>query len=359
MGRDFTKNVNATIRLSIEGGVEFLSSSDERIQATFQEDTSACVMAECRLEAPVTVNLEIAGRIIIGKGGGLTTGSLRFPHLLKDIVVRFSETRKSEAAKVCIVGPGLDIPEKGILTCPQFVELLVLFPNAEFLLLDNDKEALEKMEQQYKQLKFAAYDPTAHRMNTLAVEGNNFLAPKSYQTVLKEMGEQLGKVAKAPKNATKMLRGFGKLQQVFLNVNSEKIDLRSFDINSSEFNAEDQEKFDVVIATMSILLAMKECSENPLDILCKHLAVLKDNGSFYSDSILIHELLQLDLSDIRYLEEKLGSKLVIEEIPISDYVKGATGFRAVLPSLSLQEAKAGRGQDISTASLTVFTRKAK
>ncbi len=405
LGDDFKRSVSATIRCSLKDGVKIIKSSDKRLQTIFENNLGQMNVAIPRNEAmmagltqlkqitatpeqqkqaaqqfgkqpvlffdpaafmlyregmkdSVTVDLKIEGRNTVGKGGCLTTGSLRFPHLLKDIAVRFSELRKSDTAKVCIVGPGLHTPQKGTPTCPQFVELLGLFPKAEFLLLDNDDEALKKMQLQYKTLKFAAYDPLVYRMSTMDIKENKHLAPASYQPVLGEIGEQWGKIAKYPKNADQMLKGFGKLEQLLLNVSPEKIHLRSFEINSSEFKGEEKKIFDVVVATMSIILAMRENPEKPLDILCKHLSILKENGSFYSDSVLIHEILKLDSEMIQSLEEKLDSKLVIEEIPMSDYLKGETGSIATIPNPS-REDSLDRMCDITTASITVITRKAK
>ncbi|QVL57540.1 MAG: hypothetical protein KFB93_00235 [Simkaniaceae bacterium] len=56
---------------------------------------------------PVTVDLEVRGFVPANKGKGLTTGHLRFPHMLLAMRERLLSGAHPAAPTVCIVGPGL------------------------------------------------------------------------------------------------------------------------------------------------------------------------------------------------------------------------------------------------------------
>lgn len=100
---------------------------------------------------------------------GQTTGFLRFPHFLDDVLQRFNHLRSS-SPKICVMGPGIMGEEKTSYSCPQVMELYSLFPHANYLLLDNDEKLLETLTDQFqgKEKKpFANLDPAPKKVETL------------------------------------------------------------------------------------------------------------------------------------------------------------------------------------------------
>jgi hypothetical protein len=408
LGSEFRETMRATVRLSPEEGLEIIERTDERFSTIFKEnsvDVGAVVKAsavesqgigylkqvevsedtrrqgESMSEEPVIfldpisyilwergikgsfeLDLEVQCRLMASEVGGLTTSVFRFPHIYQDMFKRYGDSAASSDMNVCIVGPGLDRPEKGIGSCPQFVELRALFPNANFLLLDNDAEAIKYLSQQYKTLKFAAYDPFMHRAMTADFSENTHLAPKKMQPVLKRMAEVWSQQSKRPE-ARQMLKGIGPIQPLLLNVDPDKVELREFDINTSVFKEEEARKFDVMVATMSILLALGENPEYPLDIFVKYLAALKKGGTFYVDAMVIENILSPRLSCdtcdslASLFEKKLGGCLRFEKIALTSFLPEAVGNFSVIPQLNTNAVKGGHvDRNISTAAVFAITR---
>ncbi len=332
-------------------------------------DPHAYQLWKSGLKAPLKIDVEMVACLSTGQGGGLTTGFLRFPHLLGDLANRFQTKRLDQQTKICIVGPGLFIPEKGTPSCPQFVEVFSLFPKANFLLLDNDTSALERMDGQFHKCKFAGYDSSMLRVYTTNIQSNTYYAPQKYQILFQQMKDLFAENALAPTNAKEMLAGIGGIKPLLLKVDPEKIHLREFDILTSAPKEEEKGTFNIVIATMSMLLAIgeldKNSSTNPLMIFRKFLELLSENGSLYVDSTLIDYLYSaygdenMDLG-LRYLELLLGNELSIEEVAIADFSPNVLSAHSTLLNLSMSNSKElVTGTNVTTSSVTVITRTAK
>lgn len=317
----------------------------------------AFLMWQNGIKEPIELNMEISGFHAKGKGGGLTTAAFRFPHMYLDMVSRFEGRRRNEL-KVCIVGPGLQKPDGKLGFCSQFVELKALFPKAHFLLLDNDTEALAYLEKQFKGVKAAAYDPLTLRMLTFdQLKTNVLLAPEKFQPMLAEMKNELAACAKFPSNAKEMLQGFGEIKQMMLEVNPDYIELREFDINTSEFKGD--EKFDVMVATMSICLALSE--GDPQDfkkIMLKYVERLNKEGSLYIDSGLMHQILIPALGCdnpeevAALLSEEAGVKFSLDRVGLETYLPETAGDIGSLPNPDLFSA---RNDDRGIVSITTHS----
>lgn len=326
-------------------------------------DTASLMLFQAGVKRPETVEVELSGFQGLGKGGGLTTAAFRFPHMYLDMFKRFGDKRK-EDLKVCIVGPGLHRPGGKLGYCSQFVELKAMFPNARFLLLDNDASAIEYLDGQYKKMKAAAYDPLVARMLTFQFDDNPYRAPEKFQPMLAEMKAEMAACAKFPPNAKEMLDGYGGIKTMMLGVDSEKIELREFDINTSAF--ESGEKFDVMVATMSICLALaKGRVENMKAVMQKYIDALSINGSLYIDAALMDQILMpaLDCDSpdevMAILAERSGVKLEIDRVGLEEYLPSTVGDAGTLPNPNIAAASKDdkKIESITTHTVYVITNK--
>lgn len=322
--------------------------------------------------APTDVDLELSGRVI-HRIAGRTTGHLRFPHMLQDLYTRFSEkVRSSKQTSVCIVGPGL-FEDQNAPFCPQFTEVQTLFPNASYLLLDNDSHVLKILKKQLK-AKAISYNPLMLRIYSTqfpkADEAMRKLyAPTKYQQMFQVMKQELAKKEMDSQGVKKMLDGEGKIQNLCVKVDRRKIQLRQFEIESSMFSSEDHGTFDVVVATMSILLALGDKivanpSDNHFSTLLKFLRLLKVNGSLYVDAELMNKAFANVYGSegmkigTAYLEMELGNRLAVEEIPLSDFLPSEQGAAGFLKSYTVDERGEIKPTTVSSSSLVVYTRTA-
>lgn len=398
LGEEFRGAALARITFSVERGIVFESCTDPRLQECYFRnsqhvipmpksmapssvhqidstpelldhvppnlskdvvfvDATAVLLHEQGLDKPQTVELEIVPFIPLTKGRGLTTSSLRFPHLLLDLLKRLEQGQLAPDSSVCIIGPGLmEYEDPNILpACPQFAELLAMIPGGKFTLLDINKPSLQLLSRQYAR-NFTAYDPMAFRSYTLESGVGEFVESSEYQKLFEVMRGNFAQLAVAPNNATEMLKGIGPLQPLFLRVDSNQLALRVFDITKSSFKKEDQ--FDVMVATMSIVNAYQdEMSENPhmnyFGKLTKFLEALKVGGTLYLDSVMIQYLLDVagregfDLG-IQYLEAMIGNRLQLEKISFEGFKEGATGALNTITALSMYPPKGIDRQAYST-----------
>lgn len=398
---------------SSKNGVVFLSASDERIKTVFHEqyknepltiipredvessglkdmktalaseyikeeafkhfqtndvvyfDSFAYAIYQAGIEDDLELTVDITRRIIVG-AGGLTTGSLRFPHLLGSLYEEFKDTRKSDKKKICIVGPGMN-EDPEFPSSPQLSELCSLFPNAEFLVLDNDKTAIRTLTEQVRK-GFLVYDSLMLRMRTIKVEGLGIESfqnyPKKYIEVFDAIKSGFADKAKLPPDAKSMLNGIGPIQPLIFGVDPKKIRISEFDITSSQFKDEDNNKFDIVVATMSIWLAIKHVKNpqhNHFSTFAKFLSILKQGGKLYIDQAstrFLDELYGMEGKKlgIRYIESLLGNRLVFNEIPLTDFISESQGEYDVVPNLTICKTKQYVPEDVQTSSITVITR---
>ena len=334
-------------------------------EKVFFFDPCAYLLFQSGLTQPVTVNLEIQGREALSEGGGLTTGFLRFPHLLFDLTERYNQLRKSDQTKICLVGPGLNEEKNSPPCIPQFVEIHSIFPNAEYLLLDNNSQAITLMNQQFKFCKFAAYDPSRIKLLTSKANGNSLYAPEKYQKLFQEMKNSfVDRAFGSPVDIKKMLYNEGSTNRVMLKVNPDRVQIQEFDITNSQFN-ETEKGFDVIVATMSITIAFStQISQNPkwnfIEEMAKFLKALKENGSLYVDSTI--KIIFKDTINnignskkalaIQYFESLLGNKLTLDEIPLADFIPGTQGISGVIDNQTINE----KNQNVTTSSILVMTR---
>ncbi len=309
------------------------------------------------LKKPLLLDLEMTQREVIGKGAGLTSAPLRYPHLLKDL-----SNRLKKDSKICIVGPGLVEEENAPLFSPQFAEIYSLFPNGTFLLLDNDPHALKLMEQQFHKCKFAAYDPYMLRHYAVR-DSQNFKPNRTYQKLFDSMKKVLAEKAIKPANAANMLAGVGSPERMLLKISPEKIEIRDFDIRISHFRNE--EKFDAMVATMAFGNAFsdelkKDVAHNFFPHLQRFLGALNENGSLYIDKMFVNSFLKHYPIEkaIRYLALLVGNRLVIQEIPISGFQPRIKAVLGVIDSATISSIQkyGDRMTNITTSSLIVITR---
>jgi hypothetical protein len=260
--------------------------------------------------------------------------------MYKSIFEKISpELRKSDQAAVCIVGPGLDTMDAKMPTCPQAAELLSIFPKANFLLLDNDKEVLERLNK-YRTLKMLPYDSFALRMRTMPVSNDNtkneFLAPESYLKIFEEMAASFGDLASYPPNAKAMLlENKDILDRVMLKLDQEKFEVRDFDIGSSEFLLKDKQ-FDVIVATLSLGnpisgLNGKIDKDKDLAALAKFLSKLKLGGILYIDIASYSQIVGVDIDYLK-LVKLIGYQIKTELVSVKDFMENFSGEMGMLES---------------------------
>ena len=219
-----------------------------------------------------------------GPGFGLTTAQMRYPHLLNHLSERFKEKGPSN---ICIMGPGLLEEEGARPVCPQAAELFSLFPEAKFLLVDKDDHLLETLKKQYQIQQTAVYDPTMLRLYAANSPTNTQRAPEKYQPLMSRMKKAMGGQARN-RDAKKMMLGIGPAQPLLLKLDSKKIELRRFDFLADQFK--EGEKFDSIVATMSLSYAYEEVIDKPAPffaLLGNCLSALKEGGVLYMDFFLV------------------------------------------------------------------------
>ncbi|MFI5343584.1 MAG: hypothetical protein ACHQUC_05115 [Chlamydiales bacterium] len=326
---------------------------------------------------PVTVELQVNRRQPLSLAGGLTTGHFRYPQLLKDLVTRYDSERQSEETQVCILGPGLLEQKKTspscpqiYPSCPQFVELLSLFPQAHFSLLDNHPDALGTLKKYCSTCKLMSYDPFTFRVFTDSFNPTNTLrAPEHYQPLFEQIKAGLTGLALKPpsEKAREILEGYGHIEPLLVKVDPNKVHIQEFDILSSSM--EEMGPFDIIVATHSITNAFEIEREqnsacNPLPQLLKILQSLKEGGSLYIDKpgmdhllFIIAKQLNFTVDDlIGQIESHLGNKIKLTELPLSDYQQESVGHIGTMPNFLISTADQEGMSTIGTASITVLTR---
>lgn len=413
LGQNFNGAFTGQIRFSLEKGITCLSCNDERIKRILEEELKEvnpvaikknkkqkdlnCLkkiqptqdqkqraieqlgknvlfvdyisyqLWNQQILKDIVINLKITGFKCMGKGGGCTTGMLRYPHLLQDLFTRFSRTQTPR--QVCLVGPGL-LEEPKQSFCPQFVEIYSLFPEAKFLILDHNQQALDVMQQQFHR-QFAMYDLMMFRLRSIRQIGhisNRMYAPLKYQTLFQSMKEVFIDKALAPPGSVKeMLEGIGALKPLMLKVQADNIRLQNFDIVKSEMPEADKRQYDIVVATKSIYLTLFDHQHDVnLDSMIKFLNILKEDGSLYVDITVIkhfkdvYELEGFPIC-IQYWEAKIGNKLTLENIPLSDFLLENLDDEGLIDHITVHAVNAIVVDEkpnnlLSTSSLTVITR---
>lgn len=326
-------------------------------------DPTAAALWQAKIQAPVQIDLEVGCYQVTQAPGGLTTANLRFPHLLKDLSLKFSNEQKGEGMSIGIVGPGLSEAKDTLSSCPQFVEIYGLFPKAHYLLLDRDKRALSVLIGQLHDCQFTAYDPL---MLKTYLFSEKYQISSVYQKTFRDINSTLGELAIEPKNAKEMLQGHGQIDSLTVKVDPKNVDLREFEINASQFEEQDKAQFDVLVATLSISAAVDSQSSRTLltklETLGKFLELLKPNGALYIDALFTTKFLLGPYGEegmklgLKYLESCLGNRLKNDEIPLSDFQTQMTNIIGTLNSLDLSSVKTGKTGTASTAALTVITR---
>ncbi len=269
---------------------------------------------------------------------GLSTGYLRYPHLLRDLWFRFAFDRLREDVNVCIIGPGLYKAPKLESTCPQFVEILALFEKATFTLLDVDPISLNAFRESFHNKKIALYDPrTLHAVTDDRKVENNVLcqAPDEYIPAFSMVKRGLASKTSDPDKTYDMLEGKGQLEPLSLKVDPQKIKINHYDAVSSEMVTVEG-GYDVIVATHSISNAYYTAKENGRDFDSARafggiLTSLKRGGALYLDSIGydhikdgIESKSQASFQAyIRTIETKLDTKFRIDTVPVTSYYKNA------------------------------------
>ena len=402
--RLFSEGLNVRLRFSPQDGMNVLFTSDERIRSFIEKlsQTGAIPFSfteaqeksmldlkrmtpteEVRAEAqktkgkkavfidPIALRLwrggvktaeELILRVQMIKSsapsGGLATGHLRFPHLLFGIAVDFLEKDMDpivQDLKVCLVGPGFS-KEGRFGYCPQLVELRSLMPNARYMLLENDKTGLELLDRAINKIKMISYDFMMWRVRTV---DKQLMVPEPLLTTLRALIEEFAQQVIQPKNPLPMLQG-GKLEELVVKLDPEKIQLRDFDILSSHFKDSDKGQFDVVVATMSLSNALqldstKKTALDDFRCIGKFVELLKPKGVLYCDSLLMHylsahygdEVIKIGVS---YLEAHIGYRIKEYTYPLKLVDAKEHNFFSVFPNYSYKCEK----HTISTASIDCY-----
>ena len=145
---------------------------------------------------------------------------------------------------------------------------------------------------------------------------------------------------------------------MLLNVESKAVDVKEFDINSPSFTEDD--RFDVMIATMSMVLAFDEGKPDIQQVFPKYLAALNSQGALYIDAPLFNDILmpayECDTAEefAAKLSKELNTVFSVKRLGIESYLPGSNGDVTILPSPALADMKkTDRGFNSITTS-TVF-----
>lgn len=351
----------AELRFSARDGVAILNSTDPQFK---KMSFSKCSEAQKKtMTPPQTMRLQIWGHNAYTPGGGLTTSSLRIPHMYKHMMETIpAAVRKSDKTSVCIVGPGLDTIDTKMTPCPQAAELLSIFPKAKFLLLDNNTQALEQLNK-YRKIQMLPYDAFALRMRLMSTKDiqliNEFAAPKSYINIFNEMAASLGELACHPPNAKAMLvEHKGRLDRVMLKLFSERFAVREFDILTSKYSGP-EEQFDVIVATYSIGNAVVRSDDDvvrddALEILAKFVSALKPGGTLYIDVASYTHIVPLDTDEHERLTKLVNHTLSIGLVDVKDFMPSVDGHMGIIHSFNLHGEQ--KISTITTSSVVVITK---
>lgn len=280
----------------------------------------------------------------------------------------FTQFNTQQPKRICILGPGL-FQEGDLISFPQFFELLSLFPHAEFLLLDNDEKALELMKQQLMLRQVSSYDPLTFMYYSFQTEGVCQHAPQKFAPLFSKMRDVFIEKGTSEKNISRMLQGKEEAKPLHLKVDPTKIQIRHFDINKDTCNGDEKKSFDLIVATLSMSLAIKQYlnaqpDHNPFFTLVKFLSMLKENGILYVDLSHIIEIFEKNYGPkgwelgVRYLEVLLGNKLMIRSIPLSDFLPDCEESGLIINPTIFQRnrKKEQETRGVSTCSLAALRR---
>ncbi len=297
-----------------------------------------CTLAlwEAGVRSPVEFNLNVKMIKSTVNGFGMTTGNLRFPHLLFGLYGNLVKKNRlnNPDLKVCLVGPGFK-DDGDLGQCPQLVELKSLLPNARFLILENDNTVLELLGKAIKNQKIL-YDP-ATLLGRIHVP--EYRAPDDIYPFLKLYKERLDAQVIDPEKSNSKLKGC--IEEIEVRLDPSKIELRDFDILTSLFKETDKGQFDVVVATFSISVALKEKENSALDdfqSLGKFLELLREGGVLYMDGFVFGSWsqsygLEVIKLGIEYLEALTGHRLNSYHYPLKNILPDAQGILGYLPEL--------------------------
>lgn len=182
--------------------------------------------------------------------------------------------------------------------------------------------------------RMASYDSLSLRGYTIEDIGGKknpfYVADDGYQAAFTEMKNNLAAKAIAPRNAREMLDGVGEVKPLTLVLNPGQVEVREFDILTSDFH--DGEQFDIMVATMSIVNALardldKTPAANHFEALAKFLLALNEKGALYIDSKVMMAIKEKVGQEgfalgIRYLETLLGNELRVEEVSLPSFAGG-------------------------------------
>jgi hypothetical protein len=269
LGNQFNFTIKA--HLTINSAVIAINSSDSNLVKFVQEKSSFLLESVGQSNTEMTVFLKQAG--------GLTTGGMRFSHLLLDLFNRFRNNCLSQSINVCIVGPGCFKTDGYMPTSPQLVETLTVLPNANYLVLEQNNVVSNILKQQLRVFKGLAYDPTS--LKRCAVKKDESSAPL-YQMMKEVVIEKA-----LDQKSTLETFNTGLLDQVVVKVDPAKFTFQEFDLNHSQLPVKGLQ--DVIIATMVIENSRpSDYKTNPqydhFKIMVKLLDGLKDDGILYMDA---------------------------------------------------------------------------
>lgn len=282
-------------------------------------------------------------------GGGVSTGTLRFPHLIAEVCQLFQD-KGSKDVKACIVGAGLmENLHTGMAVVPQVAELCALLPKAHFLALDNSSHVVQILRDQI-QKGVLNYDPCSLAVWLKRPDVNRHL-----QESLQEMSRSMVNNAEDKDLAEKMLSG--ESDKTHIGIKAAQLVVRQFDILTSAF--EEGECFDFMVATYSISNALREAhltlqdrTLKGLEILAKFLKKLKTNGVLYLDANINMVFNGASLLALSYLEMLVGHKLSCQTVELED-----NNSSKLATDVYLRDPVVGfPNHTISTSDIVAFTK---
>lgn len=299
--------------------------------------------------------------------GGITTAELRYPHMLKDMRTRCHQLVMGKP-KVCIVGPGMaNVGEKNEPSCPQLVELMGLFVNGEFDLLDNNEELIKTMQDQTKAQRLP-YLPLAYRMLTDTVY--SFRAPESYQKMLSGLKNRwVARINQEEQTPSKeLLSGTGPLKTIYLKPYNGQVRATLFDITK---DSPKKAHYDLIIATNSLSLVLSNYSQSdladdlfkgPAKLLAPQINALKEEGVLYIDwqfKSFVTTLYgnQAWTQLLGYLASTCNCTLEEHYLPISDLAPTINGDIASLTRPSIDSKSKMLPISITSSSIIAIVKK--
>lgn len=194
--------------------------------------------------------------------GGVTSGVLRYPHLVKELIeIKRKEIDKTDT-NLLILGPGLSLV--GRVSSPHLHEILAAFSvNAHVTVVDNNDNLISEIS------KSVFGFNERYLAESLLTDYKGYSVKKYNKDTINKLRDYVEKIPEV----------------VTQNIEIIKEDFAKFKISR---------KYDYIFATQSLMYALLQCQshdskeerKNSLLVSAKYLGALKDNGVLIVDEVL-------------------------------------------------------------------------